>query len=204
MKRAPLTAPQHVDRRRLPYLLFAEQPVEVVDTRDGLAGEPENDVSLLEPGAFGRAARFDRRHQHARRHGQMIRPRDRAGYRDVLTRDPDVAAPDAPVANQARCDKARGVDPDGEAEPLRREDHRGVNPDDLAPRRHERAARVAGVQGGIGLNDVVDEPTRLRAQRPSERADDPRRHGMLEPVRVPDRDGALPDADAARIAEPRP
>ena len=90
------------------------------------------------------------------------------------------------------------------AEALRRHDHRRVDADDVAARRDERPARVAGIERGIGLDDVVHQPAGLRPQRSAEGADDAGRHRVVEAVRVADGDGHLSDAHVARIAERRP
>ena len=67
----------------------------------------------------------------------------------------------------------------------------------------ERAARVAGIEGRIGLDDIVDEPAVLGAQRPADRTDDAGRHGRLESQRIADGDGDLPRAKALGIGERR-
>ena len=43
--------------------------------------------------------------------------------------------------------------------------HRRVDADHFAARVDQRAAGVAGIERGVGLNDVVDQPPGLRAQR---------------------------------------
>ena len=87
--------------------------------------------------------------------------------RNVLTRDADVAARDLPVANQSRHDELGGVARYGKAQALRRQDDGGVDADDFAARVDQRAAAVAGVEGGVGLDHVVDQrPPTLRKVRP--------------------------------------
>ena len=86
----------------------------------------------------------------------------RRGQRDGLHRDADPAPADAAVADQAAGDELGRVDRDREADPLRRQDDRRVDADHLAPRVDQRAARVAGVQRRVGLEDVVDQPAGLR------------------------------------------
>ena len=66
---------------------------------------------------------------------------------------------------------------------------------------HQRPARVARVQRRVGLDDVVDQPPRLRAQRAAERADHAGGHRAFEAVRVADGDGELADAQLRRVAE---
>src|SRR5204863_4356700 len=73
--------------------------------------------------------------------------------------------------------------------------------DHLAKGVHQRAARVAGVERRVGLDDVVDQPAARAAQRPTQRADDPRGYRALETVRIADGDGDLPRAYRRRIAQ---
>ena len=56
----------------------------------------------------------------------------------------------------------------------------------------QRAAGVAGIERGVGLDDVLDQPPRSRAQRPAERAHHAGRDRVLEPVGIADRDHELP------------
>src|SRR6185503_19003431 len=61
-------------------------------------------------------------------------------------------------------DRSREVDRNRKAVPdvvagLRRD--RAVDADDLAARVHQRATRVAGVDGGVGLDVVLDPATRV-------------------------------------------
>ena len=119
--------------------------------------------------------------------------------------DAEERAPDATVDDQALEDPARGaVDRDGEAETD--PGHGRVDADDPAARVGEGAARVARVECRVGLDDVLDEAagaTVARGQRPSERADDARRHRPGEAQRVADRDDELPDAQPLGVPERR-
>ena len=73
------------------------------------------------------------------------------------------------------------------------------------PRRvGERAAGVAGVERGVGLDHVLDHPPGRAAagrQRPAERADDARGHRARQPERVADRDDELADDEPVGVAE---
>jgi hypothetical protein len=55
----------------------------------------------------------------------------------------------------------------------------------------QRAARIARIDGCVGLNEVVHLPRLPTGKAPMERADDPRCERLLEPERVADRKGAL-------------
>jgi len=92
---------------------------------------------------------------------------DEPRNRDVLAATPHEAAADAAVAHQAHGDELRRVAAIAKQSP-ERENHRGVDADDFAARRHQRPAGVAGIERGVGLDDVVHQPAGSRAQRSSE------------------------------------
>src|SRR5258705_246087 len=85
----------------------------------------------------------------------------RARHVDVLAGDADVGAADAAVANQPRRDEPGRVDANRKTEALRGANHRGVDPNHLPARRHERSTGVARIERRVGLDDVVDEAARL-------------------------------------------
>lgn len=87
------------------------------------------------------------------------------------------------------------------AMPLRAVDHGGVDADDFAGRRHQRSAGIAGVERGIGLNDVVDQPAGRGAHRAAERRDDAGGDGPFEAERIADGDRDLAAPEALGIAE---
>ena len=170
--------------------------MQIVDARHRLLCEREHDVALSHTRGRRRAVGLDRRDQHAGGDRQMIGARDGARHRRRLSSHADVAAADAAVANEACRDVARRVARDRKAEALRRQNHRGIDPDDDAARRHERTAGVARVEARVGLDDVVHQPARAAAQRAAERADDAGGHRMMKAVRI-----ANPDTDRARVAK---
>ena len=77
----------------------------------------------------------------------------------------------------------------------------GVDADHLAARVEQRAARVAVVDRGVGLDRVVDREAVRRLHLPVQGADDAARDGLLEPEGAADRDHAVADLHAARVAE---
>ena len=92
----------------------------------------------------------------------------------------------------------------GHREPQADAGDRGVDPDDPAPGVGERAAGVAGVQGRVGLDDVLDEPARpsvARRERPAKGAHDTGRDAAGEAERVADRDDQLPDPEPVGVTE---
>ena len=74
-----------------------------------------------------------------------------------------------------------------------------IQADDLTPRVEERAARIAGVDRGIGLNDSLDRPSVLGLQRAIEAADDARGQGSFETERIAEGQNLL--ADQTRFEE---
>ena len=82
-----------------------------------------------------------------------------AGTRRRRADHPEVG-PAHPAVAQQRLDDPprRGVHRHREPQPGARD--RGVDPDDAARRVGERAAGVAGVERGVGLDDVLDHPAR--------------------------------------------
>ena len=124
-----------------------------------------------------------------------------AGYGDVLAGDADVAAADFAMRHQLRCHGFRGVDRHGEAEILGVGNDGGVDAHDGAAGIDQGAAGVAGVEGGIGLDDIVDEPAGLGAESSADRGDDACGYGCLESQRVADGDYQLTGFKRCRVAE---
>ncbi len=123
--------------------------------------------------------------------------------------DAEVGAPNAALAHEGRDDRSRGgVDRDGEADSLAHAhaDQRGVDADDPGGAVRERAARVARMKRGVGLDDVLDDPrcrSRSGGQRSPQRAHHPGGHRTLESERAADRDDELTDPERRGVAERR-
>ena len=130
-------------------------------------------------------------------------PGDVARDRDVAAVEPQVAADDAAVLHELRHDPPGHVDRDGEADPLRRLDDRGVDADDPAPAVEQRAAAVARIERGVGLDHVVDEVAGDAPQAAAQGADHPGGHRRVEAERAADGDHELADAQLGRVAERR-
>src|SRR5271167_3447396 len=126
-------------------------------------------------------------------------PREIGG--EILNRHADPPTPDLAVAEQLIHHIACHVDRDSEADAdiaaAWRQD-RGVDADQPTLQIDERAAGVAWVDRGVGLNKILiafdTEPTA------AERADDPRGYGLAETERVADGKDEIPDLQTARIA----
>src|SRR5205807_3031200 len=110
--------------------------------------------------------------------------------RPLLPADAEVGAAEPALGHQRADDlPGRGVDRHSEAETDTGD--RRVDADHAAAAVGERAARIAGIESGVGLDDVVDDAyvhSGARRQRASERRHDTRGDRAGEAVRVPDRD----------------
>ena len=114
-----------------------------------------------------------------------------------------IAAHHSAMLEQLRQDVAGHVDRDGETDSLRRLDDRRVDADHPAAAVDKRSAAVAGIQGRVGLNDVVDQVAGDAAQRAADRADDAGRHGRFKAERTADGHHELADAQLGGIAQLR-
>ena len=116
---------------------------------------------------------------------------------------PMYARRNAPLAHQRADDPSRRrVDRNREPEPDSRDGR--VDPDDARPPVGERAPRVARIEGGVRLDDVVDDPAAAASAASDRVRDDAGSHGAREAVRVADRDDELPDRQQlVRVARAR-
>ena len=135
----------------------------------GLPGGGEDEITVVDAGPSRRPVGHD---LHDAQTESLARPLRQTGReRRRGAGDAEVGAAHAAFGEQRRDDAPGGVvDRDGEAEPDAGD--RGVDADDFAGRVGERAAGVAGVERGVGLDDVVDDaqgPGRSRSgsERPS-------------------------------------
>src|SRR3954453_4634246 len=180
-----------------------------VDRGDDVAAEPErvavelgDGVAAPDAGLRGRAAGRHGLDEGAVPHRQ-VEVVERAV--DPERRHAEEAAVDAAVALEVGQEPAGGVDRDGEADAdvavtaaagldLR------VDPDHAAGGVEQRAAGVARVDRGVGLDDAVDLEAVRRLDRALRGGDDARRERALEAERVADRDRRVADLDASRRA----
>src|SRR4029077_15731066 len=125
------------------------------------AVELDYDIAFAQAGVRSRAGGRHRNDQHAAGSAQLVMAHQPAVQRHVLAADPDVAAPDFAFFNQPARNEFRRVDADGEADPLGGKNHGGIDADDLTSGVDQRAAGVAGVQRGVGLDDVINQPARV-------------------------------------------
>lgn len=127
-------------------------------------------------------------------------PRDRILQRDLRTGDAQPAAAHSPLAHEGVHDlPARRVHGHGEAQPGSRDG--GVHTDHAGRTVGERSTAVPGVEGGVGLDDLVDHPPGAGRQRATERRHDPGRHASCQAERIADRDHELPDLKCGGVAQ---
>lgn len=123
----------------------------------------------------------------------------RQGYR--LSADPEYAPAYAPFEDQFPNYKFCQIGGHRKTKPLGRKNNGGIYTDHISVRIDEGAAAVAGIEGRIGLNDIVDEPSALAAQRTPQRAHHARGDGILKTEWIADSNGDLPDLQAVAGSE---
>ncbi len=165
---------------------------------DRRAVDRDDEVVGPQAGAFGGRALLDPRDHRALR----VCGAQRLGNvgSEVLDRHADAAALDLAVADQLVHDLARHVDRHREADAdisAGWGNDRGVDTDDPALQVDERATRIARIDRGIGLDEVL---VTLDARTAAERADDARGHGLTEAERIADRQDKVADLQAIGIA----
>src|SRR5262245_26024900 len=166
---------------------------------DRLSVELDDHVALLDPRAVSWSVLDDVRHERAARLLEAQRFGDVGGH--LLEHLPEPSARDLPLLLQLGDDLLRQVDRDGEPDAdvaAAAAEDRGVDPDGFTTCIQKRSARVARVDGRVGLDEVV---VGTLVDVSPERAHDPGRHGVLEPERIPDRNHPLLDLHVGRVTE---
>jgi hypothetical protein len=124
-----------------------------------------------------------------------------ARNRDRPAMETKVAPDDPAMFHELGQDILRHVNGNGEANPLSRLNNGRVDADHLPPAVDEWAAAVAWIQGGIGLNDIVDKVARDAPQGSAQGADDTGRHRRFKSVRTANRHDQLTDTQLGRITQ---
>ena len=117
---------------------------------------------------------------------------------------PSVARIDEALVDQGLEDATDRVDGDGEADAGGLADlavDGGRHADDPAAGVEQRAAGVAGVDGGVGLDDALDLAAVLGVERAVEAADDPGRQCPFQAEGVADGEDLLADPQLVAIAQ---
>ena len=102
--------------------------------------------------------------------------------------------------HQLRQDQLRLIDRHGKADAAGLAADRRVDADDLAAAVDQRAAAVAEIDRGVGLDVVVEARVEQLA---ADEADDTDRHGVFVGERIADRAHPLADAQVVGIAQRR-
>src|SRR5262249_30642972 len=145
---------------------------------DLLAVELEQDVARLQSRFRGRAVGDDVGDQHT--FGVLGAERFRQLGGERLDRDAQPTPGDPSFAVDLRVDLLRHVGRNGEPDARPARDNCRIDPDDLTLHVHERPAGVAGVDGGVRLDEIVE---RALADVARLGADDARGHRGLEAER---------------------
>src|ERR1700722_11122829 len=106
--------------------------MQVVDSSYRFVAERDDDVAFTQPRRSRRTAIFNPNYDHARFLRQIVEANDPPVDGNGLRRAADVTAPDSSIAKQPAGNKFCGIDADGKADSLRRQDCCRVYTDDLA------------------------------------------------------------------------
>src|SRR5712691_2458254 len=159
-------------------------------------------ISATNPGPGCRTAARDPFHEQAILHRQVQRLTEPVVDRHRF--DTEKGAVNAAVGYEIVGDALRRVDRNGKADARRSARgcvNGGVDPDDLAARIDERAARIAAVDGGIGLNGFINEGGLAGLYRASQGADHARSEGALKAEGIANGQNLLANLDGSRITE---
>ena len=152
-----------------------DDPGKILRISDRPAVEVHDDIPLLEPRLVGRTAR-----NHLRNEGAFaFLEAERLGqFRgNILDGDPQQSPGDVSPLLKLGLDLLGHVDRDRKPDPLTGGDDGGVDAHDLPLQVDQGAAAVAGVDGGVGLDEVV---IGARADHPAFGADDSGGHRLFQ------------------------
>src|SRR6516162_3482441 len=153
----------------------------VVDRR---AIDRDDEIVGPQAGTFGRRSLLDAGDHRPLGVGRAERLRNIGS--ELLDGHPDVAAFDLAAADQLLHHLARHVDRHSEADPDIPSGwghDRGVDADYSALEVDQRPARIARIDGRVGLNEIL---IAFDARAAAERADNPGGHGLAEAKRIAD------------------
>ena len=149
---------------------------------------------------FGGGAADHELRDHDARLRQVEAPR--LDVIDVGGQDADPAAHHATLGEDLAHHAANQVHRDRKADAFHAEvlrEHRGVDADELAIDIDQRAARIAHVDGRVGLDEVLEgRDAELSAAR---RADDALRDGLRKPYGIADGEHDVAEAQPVRVTE---
>src|SRR5438105_10089566 len=135
---------------------ISQQAMQIIDSGDGPSIERDYDVGFTQACASRRATLGGGQNYYPGLLGKIIEANQPPMKRHGLGLNPDVAAANFAMLQQASGDKFRGIDADCEAQALSAHNGRSVHSDYASVRTDQWSTGIARVQRGIGLNDVVD------------------------------------------------
>ena len=139
--------------------------MQIINTSNGLTIKTDDHIPFGKPGSLCRATLFDGYHQDTTFNRQMMESNNPAMEWNILSSQAYVAPPDFSLLNELGGNKLRCINPNGETDALGCKDHRCIHSYDISLRRNKRTARFPGVQGSVGLDDVVDQSAGHRPER---------------------------------------
>jgi hypothetical protein len=152
-------------------------------------------------GAGGRTVGIESDDEHTRVLVKPVRVDQLAQQRHRLSGHADEAAADPAILDQPAGDPARDVAGDREADALGGTDDGRVDADDGTVGVEQRPPGVAWVERGVGLDDVINQTSRTRAERSAQATDDAGGGGLLETHRAADGDGDLAGTNPPAVGE---
>src|SRR5690349_14479431 len=200
--RPGLALAQHLHLDAVADAAQADQVAQLVEVAHFLAVGLEDDVLGLEARLGRRRVRHDLGDDRAAR-GRQVEGLGQLG-RDVLAADADAPAHYRAVRDDLVHHVARQLGRDGEAQAdvagdaALRVEAGGVDADQLALEVHQRAAGVARVDRGVGLDEVLVAAAEAGA---AGGADDAGGHGLAEAERVADRDHEVARSEERRVGK---
>src|SRR2546430_8292295 len=135
--------------------------MQVVDAGHARVAESNDDVALAQARRARGRFPFHLIHAHAGFMRQTEMANDATRDLRVLSADADVGAAHTSFADQCDGDALGRAGGDREAYSLRGQDDGGVDADHAAGRVDQWASRIAWIEGRIGLDDVVEQASRL-------------------------------------------
>src|SRR5712691_3820271 len=161
------------------------------------AAQLDDDVARFHAGGFGGTILEHVGHEDPALRGHPEPRRQLVGQ--VLDGDAEPPAHDTPLGDQLGHDFTGHVDGNREADALPGRDDRGIDADDTPVEIEQRPARVARIDGRVGLDKgLVGRHADSRAPR---RRDDADGDGPIEAERIADGDGPLADAKLVGVPE---
>ena len=196
---------EHQERDFRPDFGQAHHVHQVIVVLHAEVVELENHVVGLQLGRFGGRFRRDARHAGAARvrHAELDRNR---GIEVAVQAHAEIRADDRAALDQLRRDIHGHVDRDREADSFAAAGTAGdrrVDADDLALEVHERAAAVAGIDGRVGLQEVLkaDAVVAQFEIAAAFRADDAIGDRMAQAEGAAHRQDEIADVDLVAVAD---